>query len=170
MTAASARLVVERADDERTHRRRGSVRRRVEEAEREPEGDAREAQHPAELPAAEHRDRRRFGIHRERVRDDHGDRREFVALAAVLVMVASGRVPDVVATVPVAVLVVAVGLVSPGTVVDVLDRIGPTLAFGAIFVVAEIAELAGLFTHAGTLARCADVDPARRRGVDRGPR
>ena len=72
----------------------------------------------------------------------------FVALAAVLVMVASGKVPDVVATVPVAVLVVVVGLVSLDDVGDVLDRLGPTLAFlAAIFVVAEIAELAGLFTR-----------------------
>ena len=43
----------------------------------EPERDPREPEHAAELAAAEHRDRRRFGIHRERVRDDLGRRREF---------------------------------------------------------------------------------------------
>jgi arsenical pump membrane protein len=83
----------------------------------------------------------------------------FVALAAVLVMVASGKGPDVIATVPVAMLVVAVGLVSLDDVRDVFDRLGPTLAFlAAIFVVAEIAELAGLFARAGgRLARNADT-------------
>ncbi len=64
--------------------------------------------------------------------------------------------PDVVATVPVAVLVVVVGLVSIDDVGDVLDRLGPTLAFlAAIFVVAEIAELAGLFAAGDRLARTA---------------
>jgi arsenical pump membrane protein len=75
-----------------------------------------------------------------------------VALVVVLVLVASGRVPDVVATVPVAVLFVATGLVGLDDLHALFDRLAPTLAFlAAIFVVAETADRAGLFAIAGSI-------------------
>ena len=79
-------------------------------------------------------------------------------LAAVLALVAWGKVPDALAAVPAAVLVVAVGLVSFDDALDVLDRLLPTLVFlASIFVIAEAVRAAGLFERAGSLlSRSAD--------------
>jgi arsenical pump membrane protein len=75
-----------------------------------------------------------------------------LVLAAVLVLVAWGRVPDLLVTLPAAVLVVAVGLVSVDDAVDTLDRLAPTIGFlAAIFVVAEVARDAGLFDALGAI-------------------
>ncbi len=74
-----------------------------------------------------------------------------VVLAAVLALVAWGRLPDLVVAGIGAVVVVATGLVPIDEVGDTLDRLGPTLAFlAAIFVLAEVARDAGLFDAAGT--------------------
>ena len=73
-----------------------------------------------------------------------------IVLAAVLGLVAWGRVPDALAAVPAAVLVVVVGLVSFDDALDVLDRLLPTLVFlASIFVIAEAVRAAGLFEQAG---------------------
>jgi arsenical pump membrane protein len=73
-----------------------------------------------------------------------------IVLAAVLALVGWGRVPDLWVAAPAAVLVVAIGLVGVDTVGDTLDRLAPTLAFlAAVFVLAEVARDAGLFTAAG---------------------
>ncbi len=73
-----------------------------------------------------------------------------IVLAAVLGRVAWGRVPDALAAVPAAVLVVVLGLVSFDDAVDVLDRLLPTLVFlASIFVIAEAVRAAGLFERAG---------------------
>ena len=74
-----------------------------------------------------------------------------------------GRVPNAVATVPAAVLVLGLGLVSVDDAVDVFDRLLPTFVFlAAIFVIAETARAAGLFKGAGEwLARSRRrLDPA----------
>jgi arsenical pump membrane protein len=86
-----------------------------------------------------------------------------VVLGLVLVLVAWGRLPDALVTVPAAVLVVAVGLVSFDQVGDTLDRLGPTLAFlAAVFVLAAVAHDAGLFDAVGALiARRAGTSPRR---------
>ncbi len=86
-----------------------------------------------------------------------------VVLGLVLVLVAWGKLPDALVTVPAAVLVVAVGLVSLDQVGDTLDRLGPTLAFlAAVFVLAEIAHDAGLFDAVGALiARRSGTSPRR---------
>jgi arsenical pump membrane protein len=71
-------------------------------------------------------------------------------LLAVLVLVAWGRVPDVVVAGSGAVVVVVTGLVGVDEVGDTLDRLAPTLAFlAAVFVLAEVARDAGLFQAAG---------------------
>ena len=58
--------------------------------------------------------------------------------------------PDALAAVPAAVLVVVVGLVSFDDALDVLDRLLPTLVFlASIFVIAEAVRAAGLFERAG---------------------
>jgi arsenical pump membrane protein len=73
-----------------------------------------------------------------------------VVLAAVLVLVAWGRFPDVVVAGTGAVVVVATRLVGLDAVGDILDRLAPTLAFlAAVFVLAEVARDAGVFTAAG---------------------
>jgi arsenical pump membrane protein len=73
-----------------------------------------------------------------------------LVLAAVLGVVAWGRVPDALAAVPAAVLVVVLGLVTFDAAVDVLDRLLPTLVFlASIFVIAETVRAAGLFDRAG---------------------
>ena len=73
-----------------------------------------------------------------------------IVLAAVLGLVAWGRVPDALAAVPAALLVVALGLVTFDDAVDVLDRLLPTLVFlASIFVIAEAVRSAGLFERAG---------------------
>ncbi len=75
-----------------------------------------------------------------------------IVLAAVLGVVAWGRVPDAAAAVPAALLVVVVGLVSFDDALDVLDRLLPTLVFlASIFVIAEAVRAAGLFERAGAL-------------------
>jgi arsenical pump membrane protein len=75
-----------------------------------------------------------------------------VVLAAVLALIAWGRVPDVFVGVPAALLVLALGLVSLDDVGDTFDRLGPTLAFlAAIFVFAEVARDAGIFDATGAL-------------------
>jgi arsenical pump membrane protein len=86
-----------------------------------------------------------------------------VVLGLVLVLVAWGRFPDALVTVPAAVLVVVVGLVSLDQVGDTFDRLGPTLAFlAAIFVLADIAQDAGLFDAIGALiARRSGTSPRR---------
>lgn len=71
-------------------------------------------------------------------------------LAAVLALVAWGRVSDVLVAGTGALLVVGVGLVGIDEVGDTLDRLAPTLAFlAAVFVFAEVARDAGLFRAAG---------------------
>ena len=71
-------------------------------------------------------------------------------LAAVLGLVAWGRLPDLWVAGPAAVLVVVTGLVGIDEVGDTIDRLAPTLAFlAAVFVLAEVARDAGLFTAAG---------------------
>ena len=71
-------------------------------------------------------------------------------LAAVLLLVAWGRVPDALVGVVAAFLVVVAGLVPLGDVADTLDRLAPTLVFlVAIFVIAEATRAAGLFDAAG---------------------
>jgi arsenical pump membrane protein len=72
-------------------------------------------------------------------------------LVAVLALVAWGRVTDFMVAGAGAVVVVAAGLVGLDEVGDVVDRLAPTLAFlAAVFVLAEISRLAGLFAAAGT--------------------
>ncbi len=71
-------------------------------------------------------------------------------LAAVLALVAWGRVPDVLVAGTGALLVVGVGLVGIDEVGDTVDRLASTLAFlAAVFVLAEVARDAGLFRAAG---------------------
>jgi arsenical pump membrane protein len=73
-----------------------------------------------------------------------------LVLVAVLVMVAWGRVPDLLVAGVGAALVVVTGLVDLDEVGDTLDRLAPTLAFlAAVFVLAEVARDAGLFRAAG---------------------
>jgi arsenical pump membrane protein len=86
-----------------------------------------------------------------------------IVLAAVLGLVAWGKVPDALAAVPAAVLVVVVGLVTFDDAVDVLDRLLPTLVFlASIFVIAEAVRAAGLFERAGSLlSRSADSSVRR---------
>jgi arsenical pump membrane protein len=86
-----------------------------------------------------------------------------IVLAAVLGLVAWGKLPDALAEVPAAVLVVVVGLVSFDDALDVLDRLLPTLVFlASIFVIAEAARAAGLFERAGSLlSRGADTSVRR---------
>ena len=71
-------------------------------------------------------------------------------LAAVLALVAWGKMPDLWVAGPAAVLVVVTGLVGIDEVGDTIDRLAPTLAFlAAVFVLAEVARDAGLFSAAG---------------------
>ena len=71
-------------------------------------------------------------------------------LVAVLVLIVWGRLPDVLVTVPAAVFVVAVGIVSIDDARRTLDRLAPTIGFlAAVFVVAEVARVAGLFDALG---------------------
>ena len=86
-----------------------------------------------------------------------------IVLAAVLGLVAWGRVPDALAAVPAALLVVVLGLVTFDDAVDVLDRLLPTLVFlASIFVIAEAVRAAGLFERAGAfLSRRADTSVRR---------
>jgi arsenical pump membrane protein len=73
-----------------------------------------------------------------------------LVLAAVLALVAWGKMPDLWVAGPAAVLVVVTGLVGIDEVGDTLDRLAPTLAFlAAVFVLAEVARDAGLFSAAG---------------------
>jgi arsenical pump membrane protein len=84
-----------------------------------------------------------------------------IVLAAVLGVVAWGRVPDALAAVPGAVLVVALGLVTFDDAVDVLDRLLPTLVFlASIFVIAEAVRAAGLFERAGAFLSRSATHPS----------
>jgi arsenical pump membrane protein len=75
-----------------------------------------------------------------------------IVLAAVLGMVAWGKVPDALAAVPAALLVVAAGLLTVDDALDAVDRLAPTLVFlASIFVIAESVRAAGLFEVAGEL-------------------
>ena len=127
---------------------------RVEEAETDAERDAREPEHATELAPAEHRDRHHVVClaHRQLgTTTPVATVASVIVLAAVLGVVAWGRVPDALAAVPAAVLVVVVGLVSFDDALDVLDRLLPTLVFlASIFVIAEAVRAAGLFERAGT--------------------
>jgi arsenical pump membrane protein len=86
-----------------------------------------------------------------------------LVLGAVLVLVAWGRAPDLLVTLPAAALVIVVGLVGLDDAVDTLDRLAPTIGFlAAIFVVAEVARDAGLFDTLGAIvARRSDRSAAR---------
>jgi arsenical pump membrane protein len=80
-----------------------------------------------------------------------GTAASLLLLAAVLALVAWGRLPDVLVAGVAALVVVATGLVSLDEVGDTLDRLAPTLAFlAAVFVLAEVAREAGVFRAAGT--------------------
>ncbi len=145
---------------------RGCVRCRIEELELHAQRNAGEPEHAAELAPAEHRDRR----HRFCLVHVSSGRTTLVAtvasvivLAAVLGLVAWGRVPDALAAVPAALLVVVLGLVTFDDAVDVLDRLLPTLVFlASIFVIAEAVRAAGLFERAGAfLSRRADTSVRR---------
>jgi arsenical pump membrane protein len=73
-----------------------------------------------------------------------------VLLVAVLAFVAWGRFPDLIEAGIGALLVVATGLAPLAELGDTLDRLAPTLAFlAAVFVLAEVARDAGLFSAAG---------------------
>jgi arsenical pump membrane protein len=79
-----------------------------------------------------------------------GTAASLLVLAAVLALVAWGKMPDLWVAGPAAVLVVVTGLVGIDEVGDTIDRLAPTLAFlAAVFVLAEVARDAGLFSAAG---------------------
>lgn len=75
-----------------------------------------------------------------------------LVIVLVLVVRSPGGHREVVWAGPAAVLVVAVGLVRPGQAADVVRDLAPTLVFlAAMFVVAALAEAAGLFHRGGAL-------------------
>jgi arsenical pump membrane protein len=78
-----------------------------------------------------------------------------VLLAAVLVFATlrPRRLPEAVAAVPAAALVVAVGVVSGRQALDELGTLGPTVGFlAAVLVLAHAADRAGVFRWAGAVA------------------
>jgi arsenical pump membrane protein len=78
-----------------------------------------------------------------------------VLLAAVLVFATlrPRRLPEAVAAVPAAALVVAVGVVSGRQALDELGALGPTVGFlAAVLVLAHAADRAGVFRWAGAVA------------------
>ncbi|HEY7173632.1 MAG TPA: ArsB/NhaD family transporter [Micromonosporaceae bacterium] len=86
-------------------------------------------------------------------------------LVAVLVFVTlkPRRLPEAVATVPAAALVIGAGIVTPRAALDELGALGPTVGFlAAVLVLAHAADRAGVFRWAGALAAHASRGSARR--------
>ena len=90
-------------------------------------------------------------------------------LAAVLVFATlrPKRLPEAVAAVPAAALVVAIGVVSGRQALDELGALGPTVGFlAAVLVLAHAADRAGVFRWAGAVAaRVGRGNPQRLLGV-----